>query len=49
MATNKPTPPPTRGVVEHKPTKVEGGIPVPTLIKTPPPPPPKPSASDGGR
>lgn len=34
--------PPGQGVLEHKPPKVDGGIPVPTLVKRPPPP-PKPS------
>lgn len=29
-----------RGMLEHRPTKVDGGLPAPTLIKTPPPPPP---------
>jgi len=35
------------GMLEHRPTKVDGGLPAPTLIKTPPPPPPKQSGGDG--
>ena len=40
MRTN--TPPSIRqqpGRLEHKPTKVEGGLPVPTMVVKPPPPP----------
>ena len=32
---------PQRGMLEHKPTKVDGGLPVPSLVTRPPPPPPK--------
>lgn len=34
-------------MLEHKPTKVDGGLPVPSLVTRPPPPPPKQSA--GGK
>jgi hypothetical protein len=40
-----PALPPRQGGLEHKPTKVDGGLPVPTLIKVPPPPP----KSSGGK
>ena len=33
-------------MLEHKPTKVDGGLPVPSLVTRPPPPPPK--QSGGG-
>lgn len=40
---NKTTPPsiPQRGLLEHEPTKVGGGLPVPTLVTRPPSRPPK--------
>ena len=34
-------------MLEHKPTKVDGGLPVPSLVTRPPPPPPK--QSGGGK
>ena len=46
MSGNVPPSLPLRqGGLEHKPTKIDGGIPVPTLIKVPPPP-PKPSGEN---
>jgi hypothetical protein len=46
MSRNKtPSLPPQRGMLEHKPTKVDGGLPAPSLVKRPPPPP---KQSDGG-
>ena len=43
IAMSKTTPPsiPQRGLLEHKPTKVGGGLPVPTLVTRPQSPPPK--------
>lgn len=40
---SKTTPPsiPQRGLLKHEPTKVGGGLPVPTLVTRPPSPPPK--------
>jgi hypothetical protein len=42
---NTPPAVPQRGIVEHKPTKVDGGLPVPSLVTRPSPPPPKQSGS----
>lgn len=48
MSMNKPPPlPPEQGWLEHRPTKVDGGVPVPTLVKRPLPP-PKPGGGDSG-
>lgn len=47
MSKNTPPSIPQRGMLEHKPTKVDGGLPVPSLVTRPPPPPPK--QSGGGK
>lgn len=47
MRKNALPPVPQRGGLEHKPNKVDGGLPVPTLVKPPPPPPTK--QGDGGK
>lgn len=39
MSKNTPPPVPQRVTLENKPTKVDGGLPVPTLVKPPPAPP----------
>lgn len=47
MVTNATPPVPQNDYLKHEPTKIDGGVTVPTLVK-PPPPPPTPSAEDGG-
>ena len=47
MSKNTPPSIPQRGGLEHRPAKVDGGLPVPSLVTRPPPPPPKPSG--GGK
>jgi hypothetical protein len=45
MSKNTPPSIPQRGGLEHKPTKVDGGLPVPSLVTRPPP---QPSKQNGG-